>query len=72
MKSPVKSPLIVANPERGENVFHAWNGTRSFYVFTQRGKRGIDLAAALLAKEFGNIYLSICFCARKADIKFYF
>lgn len=72
MKPEKKEIVICSNSAKGENVFHAWNGTESFYVFTQRGKRGIDAAFSQLTKEFGKIYLSICHVAHKSKITRYF
>lgn len=68
----MKNQLITPNTAKGENIFHCWNATESFYVFTQRGKRGIESAYSQLKKQFGKIYMDITYCANKKEIVQYF
>lgn len=67
----MKQIMITSNSRKGENIFHCWNATESFYVYTQRGKRGIDAAYSDL-KSLQNITMSICHCAPKAQIASYY
>lgn len=67
-----KSIIITSNSRKGENIFHCWNASQSFYVFTQCGKRGIDAAHSALNKMFGNIYMNITHSAAKDQIVSFF
>jgi len=64
--------IITSNSAKGENIFHCWNCTKSFYIFTQRGKKGIDAAYHDLNKQFPGIVLSITHSAYKDQIKAYY
>lgn len=63
----MKQVLITSNTRKGECLFHCWNATESFYVYTQNGKRGMDAAYADV-KKYPNITMSIAHCVAKKDI----
>lgn len=69
---PTKSIIITSNSRKGENIFHCWNSTESFFVFTQRGKRGIDAAWADVSKEFDKIVMSVTHSVYKHRITAYY
>ncbi len=66
--------VITSNSAKGENIFHCWGGLglQNLYVFTQRGKRGIDRAFREIQKEFPGIHLSITHSVEKNKIFRYF
>lgn len=68
----MKRQIITSNTSKGENIFHCWNATCSFHVFTQRGKQGIDAAYADLKKQFGTIVMSVTHSVPKNEIYSYY
>jgi hypothetical protein len=67
----MKQIMITSNTRKGENVFHCWNASLSFYVYTQNGKRGTDAAYSDISKH-PNITMSIAHCAPKKEITGYY
>lgn len=68
----MKRQIVVSNHAKGVTMFHCWNADSSFFIYCQRGRKGINNAWHMLRGKYPNLTMSITHSLAKDEISGYY